>query len=68
MGINLQGKTLQWARKTGGEGGSHPSNIHDNGYALGTVNLNGDFPVILANEGPDMGGFACFCTVASGDR
>ena len=64
-GIRLEGPTLRWARESGGEGGSHPSNIHDTGYALGTVNLNGDTPVILTNEGPDMGGYACVCTVAT---
>ena len=54
-------------RASGGEGGSHPSNILDNGYAFGTVNVNGDTPVILANEGPDMGGYVCACTLASAD-
>lgn len=68
MGIRLESPDgIQWARKTGGEGGSHPSNILDNGYAPGTVNINGDTPVILASEGPDMGGYVCLCTVASGD-
>ncbi|KIJ57609.1 hypothetical protein HYDPIDRAFT_104060 [Hydnomerulius pinastri MD-312] len=68
MGIRLQSKkSIQWARADGGEGGSHPSNILDNGYALGTVNINGDTPVILTQEGPDMGGYLCACTVASGD-
>ncbi|KAI0667169.1 urea carboxylase [Trametes maxima] len=65
MGIRLEGPHIGWARETGGDGGSHPSNILDNGYAIGTVNVNGDTPVILANEGPDMGGYACVCTVAS---
>ncbi|KAH0835743.1 allophanate hydrolase subunit 2-domain-containing protein [Lanmaoa asiatica] len=68
MGIRLQNHNrIQWARADGGEGGSHPSNILDNGYALGTVNLNGDTPVILTQEGPDMGGYVCACTVTSGD-
>lgn len=67
MGIRLEGPPIAWARTTGGEGGSHPSNIHDNGYALGTVNVNGDTPVILTNEGPDMGGYLCVCTVATAD-
>ncbi|KAG9312717.1 putative urea carboxylase [Chiua virens] len=68
MGIRLQSKIgIQWARPDGGEGGSHPSNILDNGYALGTVNLNGDTPVILTQDGPDMGGYICACTVVSGD-
>ena len=67
MGIRLEGPPLAWARRNGEEGGSHPSNIHDNGYALGTINLNGDTPVILANEGPDMGGYLCMCTVATAE-
>ncbi|KAI0925356.1 hypothetical protein AcV7_005625 [Taiwanofungus camphoratus] len=67
MGIRLEGPPILWARESGGEGGSHPSNIHDNGYAFGTVNVNGDTPVILANEGPDMGGYVCMCTVATAE-
>ncbi|KAG1727747.1 allophanate hydrolase subunit 2-domain-containing protein [Suillus paluster] len=69
MGIRLESnQSIDWARSTGGEGGSHPSNILDNGYALGTINVNGDTPVILTNEGPDMGGYVCLCTVAIGER
>lgn len=67
MGIRLEGPKIAWTRKNGGEGGSHPSNIHDNGYALGTINLNGDTPVILTKEGPDMGGYLCMCTVATAE-
>ncbi|KIJ48529.1 hypothetical protein M422DRAFT_59450 [Sphaerobolus stellatus SS14] len=71
MGIRLQspdGSKIEWARENGGEGGSHPSNILDNAYAPVTVNINGDTPVILTNEGPDMGGYLCLCTVASAER
>ncbi|KAF8152533.1 AHS2-domain-containing protein [Crassisporium funariophilum] len=71
LGIRLESPTLadkiEWARTSGGEGGSHPSNILDNGYARGTVNLNGDTPVILTKEGPDMGGYVCLCTVATAE-
>jgi len=71
LGIRLEAPTseekIQWARDSGGEGGSHPSNILDNGYAPATVNINGDTPVILTNEGPDMGGYLCMCTVATSD-
>jgi urea carboxylase len=68
MGVRLEGPgAIAWARDNGGEGGSHPSNILDNGYALGTLNINGDTPVILTNEGPDMGGYMCFCTIASAE-
>ena len=78
MGIRLEpvissdessdSKIVDWARSTGGEGGSHPSNILDNGYARGSVNLNGDTPVILTLEGPDMGGYLCLTTVATADQ
>ncbi|PPQ75558.1 hypothetical protein CVT26_012381 [Gymnopilus dilepis] len=71
LGIRLQAPIasdkIQWARESGGEGGSHPSNILDNGYAPGTINLNGDTPVILTNEGPDKGGYLCMCTVATAE-
>ena len=64
----VSGPILDWARQDGGEGGSHPSNILDNGYARGSVNLNGDTPVILTNEGPSMGGYACVATIATADQ
>lgn len=68
MGIRLESsEKILWARENGGDGGSHPSNILDNGYTRGTLNLNGDTPVILTNEGPDMGGYVCLCTVALGN-
>ncbi|KAF8998396.1 urea carboxylase [Cyathus striatus] len=68
LGMRLELDTkIQWARTSGGEGGSHPSNILDNAYAPGTINVNGNTPVILTNEGPDMGGYVCLCTVATGD-
>lgn len=59
---------LEWSRSNGGEGGSHPSNILDNGYARGSVNLNGDTPVILTVEGPSMGGYLCISTISSADQ
>ncbi|KAJ8090260.1 hypothetical protein PM082_018856, partial [Marasmius tenuissimus] len=68
MGIRLEGaKAILWARQDGGEGGSHPSNILDSGYAPGTVNINGDTPVILTVEGPDMGGYICAFTICEAD-
>jgi allophanate hydrolase subunit 2 len=69
MGIRLESnQSIVWAHNTGGEGGSHPSNILDNRYALGTISVNGDTPAILTNEGPDAGGYVCLCTVATGER
>jgi 5-oxoprolinase (ATP-hydrolysing) subunit C len=39
------------------EHGSLPSNILDQGYPLGAINLAGQTPIILVNDGPSMGGF-----------
>lgn len=39
------------------EHGTEPSNIIDQGYPLGAINLAGQTPIILMNDGPSMGGF-----------
>ncbi len=62
-GMRLIGPKPQWARKDGGEAGLHPSNIHDNAYAVGTVDFTGDMPVILGPDGPSLGGFVCPATI-----
>lgn len=67
-GIRLDGPNPQWARTDGGEAGLHPSNIHDNAYALGSVDLTGDTPVILGPDGPSLGGFVCPLVVVTGER
>lgn len=66
-GIRLIGPKPEWARTDGGEAGMHPSNIHDNAYAIGTVDFTGDMPVILGPDGPSLGGFVCPATVVSSD-
>ncbi len=66
-GIRLIGPKPAWARTSGGEAGMHPSNIHDNAYAFGTVDFTGDMPVILGPDGPSLGGFVCPATVISAD-
>ena len=66
-GIRLLGPKPEWARETGGEAGMHPSNIHDNAYAIGTVDFTGDMPVILGPDGPSLGGFVCPATVIQAD-
>lgn len=66
-GIRLIGPKPEWARETGGEAGLHPSNIHDNAYAFGTVDFTGDMPVILGPDGPSLGGFVCPFTVIAAD-
>jgi urea carboxylase len=62
-GVRLIGPKPTWARKDGGEAGLHPSNIHDNAYAIGTVDFTGDMPVILGPDGPSLGGFVCPATI-----
>ena len=62
-GVRLIGPKPVWARKDGGEAGLHPSNIHDNAYAVGTVDFTGDMPVILGPDGPSLGGFVCPATI-----
>ena len=66
-GIRLIGPKPEWARSSGGEAGMHPSNIHDNAYAFGTVDFTGDMPVILGPDGPSLGGFVCPATVITAD-
>ena len=66
-GVRLIGPKPQWARSDGGEAGMHPSNLHDNAYAIGTIDFTGDMPVILGPDGPSLGGFVCPATVVSAD-
>ncbi len=66
-GVRLIGPKPQWARTDGGDAGLHPSNIHDNPYAIGAVDFTGDMPVILGPDGPSLGGFVCPVTVIEAD-
>ncbi len=66
-GVRLIGPKPEWARNDGGEAGLHPSNIHDNAYAFGTIDFTGDMPVILGPDGPSLGGFVCPATVIRAD-
>jgi urea carboxylase len=67
-GVRLIGPKPEWARKDGGEAGLHPSNIHDNAYAIGAVDFTGDMPIILGPDGPSLGGFVCPFVVIAADR
>jgi urea carboxylase len=67
-GVRLMGPKPQWARHDGGEAGLHPSNIHDNPYAIGAIDFTGDMPVILGPDGPSLGGFVCPATIALAER
>ncbi|MBC3271743.1 urea carboxylase [Pseudomonas sp. SWRI81] len=66
-GVRLIGPKPEWVRADGGEAGLHPSNIHDNPYAMGAVDFTGDMPVILGPDGPSLGGFVCPVTVIEAD-
>lgn len=66
-GIRLNGPIPQWVREDGGEAGLHPSNIHDNAYAIGTLDLTGDQSILLGPDGPSLGGFVCPVTTAKGE-
>jgi urea carboxylase len=66
-GVRLIGPKPEWARRDGGEAGLHPSNIHDNAYAIGAVDFTGDMPVILGPDGPSLGGFVCPMVIADAE-
>ncbi len=66
-GVRLIGPTPHWARSDGGEAGLHPSNLHDNAYAVGAIDFTGDMPIILGPDGPSLGGFVC-PAVITGDE
>ena len=57
------GRSPPGRARDGGEAGLHPSNIHDNAYAIGSVDFTGDMPVILGPDGPSLGGFVCPVTI-----
>ncbi|MFP5249894.1 MAG: 5-oxoprolinase/urea amidolyase family protein [Acidobacteriota bacterium] len=66
-GVRLIGPRPKWARKDGGEAGLHPSNIHDNAYAVGAIDFTGDMPILLGPDGPSLGGFVCPAVVTRAD-
>ncbi len=66
-GVRLLGPKPQWARTDGGEAGLHPSNIHDNAYAIGTIDFTGDMPILLGPDGPSLGGFVCPATIVQAE-
>lgn len=47
-----------FARRDGGVGGSHPSNVLDHAYATrGAMNVCGNTPIILIADAPTLGGY-----------
>ena len=67
-GVRLVGPTPRWARTDGGEAGLHPSNLHDNAYAVGAIDFTGDMPIILGPDGPSLGGFVCPAVIARDEQ
>ncbi|OAA55168.1 Allophanate hydrolase subunit 2 [Cordyceps fumosorosea ARSEF 2679] len=57
IGVRLDGPSPRWARQTGGQGGSHPSNYLDYPYSLGALNWTGDSAVVFPADAPSLGGF-----------
>lgn len=67
-GFRLDGPEWTFAEKATQkprEHGSLPSNIIDQGYPVGAINVAGQTPIILVNDGPSMGGFINPYTVPS---
>ncbi len=67
-GVRLEGPTPRWTRLDGGDAGLHPSNLHDNAYALGAVTFAGDQPLIIGPDGPSLGGFVAPACVIGADH
>jgi urea carboxylase len=67
-GVRLIGPKPEWARNDGGEAGLHPSNLHDNAYAIGSIDFTGDMPILLGPDGPSLGGFVCPAVVVEAER
>jgi urea carboxylase len=66
-GVRLIGPRPVWARRDGGEAGLHPSNLHDNAYAVGAMDFTGDMPILLGPDGPSLGGFVCPVVIAQAE-
>jgi urea carboxylase len=68
-GYRLEGPEWTFADKARNkpkEHGLEPSNIIDQGYPRGAVNLAGQTPIILVADAPSMGGFIVPYTVPDG--
>ena len=67
-GYRLDGPNWTFTEKATNKGlehGAEPSNIIDQGYPIGAINIAGQTPIILVNDGPSMGGFIVPYTVPS---
>ena len=67
-GYRLEGPNWTFTERATNKGlehGAEPSNIIDQGYPIGAINIAGQTPIILVNDGPSMGGFIVPYTVPS---
>ena len=67
-GYRLEGPKWSFTEKATNKGlehGTFPSNIIEQGYPIGAINLAGQTPIILVNDGPSMGGYIVPYTVPS---
>eukprot|EP00457_Paulinella_chromatophora_P000627 gb/GEZN01000627.1/.p1 GENE.gb/GEZN01000627.1/~~gb/GEZN01000627.1/.p1 ORF type:complete len:1280 (+),score=245.54 gb/GEZN01000627.1/:59-3898(+) len=67
LGVRFLGPRPKWARTCGGDGGSNPSNVVDDMYALMTINISGDMPIAITVDGPSLGGFVCNATMVKSE-
>lgn len=68
LGYRLDGDAPpEFSRESGGEGGSHPSNMYDYPYSIGMINVSGNIPIILTADGPSLGGFISIATVVKAE-
>ena len=68
LGYRLDGDGApEFSRESGGEGGSHPSNMYDYPYSIGMINVSGNTPIILTADGPSLGGFISIATVVKAE-
>lgn len=66
-GIRLEGPAPMWARKDGGDGGSHPSNMVGFGCPTASVSFTGDSALIMPVDAPNQTGFIVTHTIARCD-
>ena len=69
VGVRLEGPEWTFTRRAydkSPENGTHPSNVIEHGYGLGSINLCGQTPIVLGPDGLTLGGFINPYTVPTG--
>ena len=72
MGIRLIGPLFKYKppaqRPPSQDPLAHPSNIPGcHGYAIGTINVAGDTPIIIFVDGVSLGGYCCIATITTAE-